>query len=149
MPSPSEKELIEAAKAAYDAVKEWPEKRGGPMEVGGEGFMNLLQLRNMVPDLIAALERTGIPGEGNSSLRIGSPSPVPSNWRPIAELRRDLEWIMHFNGPGQINPAWLQIRMQKTLALLPSPPAAEDAQPSTERGEATPPLLFEGEGKGK
>jgi hypothetical protein len=79
MPSPSEKELIEAAKAAYDAVKEWPEKRGGPMEVGGEGFMNLLQLRNMVPDLIAALERTGIPGEGNSSLRIGSPSHVPSN----------------------------------------------------------------------
>jgi hypothetical protein len=96
------------------------------------------------PDIAIALARelqewrTGIPGEGNSSLRIGSPSPVPSNWRPIAELRRDLEWIMHFNGPGQINPAWLQIRMQKTLALLPSPPAAEDAQPSTERGEATP-----------
>lgn len=47
--------LREALEQAYEKVKEWPERNGDPMEVGGQGFMDLLALRNLIPDALAAL----------------------------------------------------------------------------------------------
>lgn len=47
--------LREALGQAYEKVKEWPERNGDPMEVGGQGFMDLLALRNLIPDALAAL----------------------------------------------------------------------------------------------
>lgn len=41
---------------AYDAVADWPEKRGDPMTVGGAGFMDLLKLRNLVAELLDATQ---------------------------------------------------------------------------------------------
>jgi hypothetical protein len=58
-------ELIAKAQAAYDAVAEWPERNGDPMAVGATGFMGLLELRNIVPALIAALSKSCTPdGDG-------------------------------------------------------------------------------------
>lgn len=45
-------EQISRLRAAYDAVADWPEKRGDPMTVGGAGFMDLLKLRNLVAELL-------------------------------------------------------------------------------------------------
>lgn len=56
-------DIVEQARNAYNLVKEWPERRGDPMEVGGAGFMDLLALRNLVPALLAEItslrERVG------------------------------------------------------------------------------------------
>jgi uncharacterized small protein (DUF1192 family) len=52
-------DLVERLRTSYAAVAEWPERRGSPMEVGGTGFLDLLNLRNIVPeaaDRIVALE---------------------------------------------------------------------------------------------
>lgn len=50
-------DIVERAAAAYDRVKEWPEKRMKPdaIESLGEGFVDLLHLRNHVPTLLDAL----------------------------------------------------------------------------------------------
>lgn len=47
---------VERLRAAYDAVSDWPEKRGDPIAVGSAGFMDLLALRNIVAELLPALK---------------------------------------------------------------------------------------------
>jgi hypothetical protein len=112
---------------------------------------DLIEIRAVLDDY----EATGIPGEGKSSLRIGSPSRVPSNWRPIAEAPRDgttvevrgTMLVHYMQGakfaimPRDWRPETPQTEWHLTewrVALPSPPPAAEDAKPSTERGEATP-----------
>lgn len=55
-PPTAEPGIGELLAAAYEVVKEWPEKRGDPMTVGGAGFMDLLALRNLVPEVLALIE---------------------------------------------------------------------------------------------
>jgi Lar family restriction alleviation protein len=45
-------EQVARLRDAYNAVADWPEKRGDPMTVGGAGFMDLLKLRNLVAELL-------------------------------------------------------------------------------------------------
>ena len=45
--------MREALEAAYKKVEMFPEERGEPMTVGGAGFMDLLALRNLIPQVIA------------------------------------------------------------------------------------------------
>lgn len=61
-------EEVERLREAYNAVADWPEKRGYPMTVGGQGFMDLLALRNLVGEMLPALSQplavdTGQSGE--------------------------------------------------------------------------------------
>jgi hypothetical protein len=46
---------VERLREAYNAVAYWPEKRGDPMTVGGQGFIDLLALRNLVGEMLPAL----------------------------------------------------------------------------------------------
>lgn len=50
-------DLIERLQAAFDAVREWPETRmrDGAVEELGQGFMDLLILRNLAPEVIGEL----------------------------------------------------------------------------------------------
>ena len=53
----TEAALRDALIAAYNKVKKFPEYRGAPVTVGGDGFMDLLALRNLVPQAIDALSQ--------------------------------------------------------------------------------------------
>lgn len=51
-------DLAGALERAHKAVCDWPERRGEPMTVGGDGFMDLLALRNLVPEAAAQIRAT-------------------------------------------------------------------------------------------
>lgn len=59
--------ISEELSEAYDKVKEWPEKRmpGVDITTLGEGFADLLRLRNLIPATLAELQslRSGNGGE--------------------------------------------------------------------------------------
>ena len=58
--------ILERLKAAYDKVREWPENRmreDAVLELG-EGFTDLLSLRNLIPETIAALTAPDRSAEG-------------------------------------------------------------------------------------
>jgi hypothetical protein len=50
---------VAEARKLYDQVKVFPEKNGDPMEVGSTGFMQLLELRNHVENLLSAAPQPG------------------------------------------------------------------------------------------
>lgn len=54
-PSGDAAAMREALERAYEKVKLYPERNGDPMWVGGQGFMDLLALRNLVPDALEAI----------------------------------------------------------------------------------------------
>ncbi|MBT1154314.1 hypothetical protein J1C56_01780 [Aminobacter anthyllidis] len=77
--------------AAYEKVAAWPENRMTPdaVEELGEGFTDLLKLRNLVPDVLAYLSSTSAGVTEEQTPRV-----------------KQLEWVEYWSGSDEDIPCW-------------------------------------------